>query len=246
MQRIAWLTKTEPMMNNSGSDSVLHVRAIWTVESGGEFFLTAGEFRLLFRPVRKRPHGRQDAAALPGMNLLLQITTHMDGDLQVPDGFGGVFKLAVGQAWPRGSETGLRVEYTKAMIIYQVVVSAPVEHAYAVASSSLEKGAHGALIPSSLSDAYGERRLSRWVGVIPGKAAYELGVLQDGYGAVPRYDELVRTEFPWLRQVQFGDWPANSLNPAAVLSRLEEVLRPLGLQDNDFEQVRQRVWCPGG
>ncbi|MFJ6838669.1 hypothetical protein [Streptomyces sp. NPDC091209] len=124
---------------------------------------------------------------------------------------------------------------------YQVVVSAPVEHAYAAASSRLGKGAHGVLVPPSLSDAHGEKRLSRWVGVIPGKAAYELEAVRDGYGAVLRYDELGWTEFPWLRQAQFGGWPADSLNPAAALSRLEEVLRPLGLPDNDFEHLRRLV-----
>ncbi|MER6539080.1 hypothetical protein ABT215_35905 [Streptomyces sp900105755] len=124
---------------------------------------------------------------------------------------------------------------------HQVVVSAPVEHTYAAASSRLGKGAHGALVPTTLSDAYGEKCLSRWVGLIPGKAAYELDLLRDAYGGVPRYAEHAWTEQPWLRQVQFGSWPANSLNPAAVLSRLDEVLRPMGLPDEDFKHLRQLV-----
>ncbi|MGW4670772.1 WXG100-like domain-containing protein [Streptomyces sp. NPDC004324] len=123
----------------------------------------------------------------------------------------------------------------------QVVVSAPVEHTYAAASSRVGTGAHGPLVPDALSDAYGETRLSRWVGVVGHKAAYQLGVLRDGYGEVPRHDEVTWSELPWLRQVQFGGWPVNSPNPAGALSRIEARLRPLGLSDDDAERLRRLV-----
>ncbi|MFJ8152638.1 hypothetical protein [Streptomyces sp. NPDC094468] len=123
-----------------------------------------------------------------------------------------------------------------------VLVRGPLEHAWATASSQAGTAAHGAaLVPASLADAHGERHTSQWVGIIPVKAAYELGVLRDEYGGVPWYDESAWSEFPWLRQVQFGGWPVNSLNPAGALLRLDERLGLLNLKGDGAERLRRMV-----
>ncbi|MEU9976204.1 hypothetical protein [Streptomyces sp. NPDC051014] len=124
----------------------------------------------------------------------------------------------------------------------QVLGSTPAEHEWTVASTRAGTAAHGApLVPSSLADAYGERHTARWFGLVPVKAAYEIGALRDEYGGVPWYEESAWSEFPWLRQVQFDVWPVDSLNPAGALLRLDEQLGRLNLKGDSAERLRHLV-----
>ncbi|CAG6395288.1 hypothetical protein NMG29_35690 [Streptomyces cocklensis] len=128
---------------------------------------------------------------------------------------------------------------------HQVVVTAPVRHEIAVASSRVGAGAYeGGLVPRSLAGVSGRTLVqpAGWVGVIPEKSAHQLGAITDGFGDVPRYNDVVPwTPYPWLNQRPFGGWPATALNPALALHEFGTRLHGLGLSDTDLEQLRRLV-----
>ncbi|MEV5244686.1 toxin glutamine deamidase domain-containing protein [Streptomyces werraensis] len=124
-----------------------------------------------------------------------------------------------------------------------VLVSAAVQHEIAVASDRIGAWAYGSRhVPAALAGAAGTRIVipEGWLGHIPEKSAYRLGILDDAFGDVPLYRQRTWSPFPWLRGA-FGSWPLNSLNTAAALRRFEEQLTPLGLTTQDREQLRRLV-----
>ncbi|MEU6341906.1 toxin glutamine deamidase domain-containing protein [Streptomyces sp. NPDC046977] len=126
----------------------------------------------------------------------------------------------------------------------QVLVTAPVNHEIAAASDRIGAWAHGrSHLPASLVGASGRRLVvpNGWLGHLPEKSAYRLGVLKDGFGDVPLYTKRTWSPFPWLRDHPFGSWPVNSLHTAAALRGFEDRLKPLGLSAQDREQLRRLV-----
>ncbi|MFI8006968.1 hypothetical protein [Streptomyces sp. NPDC086010] len=126
----------------------------------------------------------------------------------------------------------------------QVVVTASVAHEVAAVSSRIGERATGSRsVPASLAGAAGRRiELDRgWVGHVPEKSAYRLGLLKDGFGDVPLYTRRSWSPLPWLRDHPFGSWAVNSLDTSAALRQFEEELRPLGLSSADRDQLRRLV-----
>ncbi|WP_329042842.1 hypothetical protein OHT61_31340 [Streptomyces sp. NBC_00178] len=126
----------------------------------------------------------------------------------------------------------------------QVVVTASVAHEVAAVSSRIGERATGSRsVPASLAGAAGRRiELDRgWVGHVPEKSAYRLGLLKDGFGDVPLYTGRSWSPLPWLRDHPFGSWAVNSLDTSAALRQFEEELRPLGLSSADRDQLRRLV-----
>ncbi|WUH90753.1 hypothetical protein OG900_12040 [Streptomyces sp. NBC_00433] len=126
----------------------------------------------------------------------------------------------------------------------QVLVTAPVRHEVAVASERAGAWAHGwSHAPRWMAAASGRTVLlpDGWVGHVPEKSAHRLGLLADSFGEVPLYDGRTWSPLPWLREQPFGSWPVNSLNTADALREFEERLRPLGLSQEDREQLHRLV-----
>lgn len=67
------------------------------------------------------------------------------------------------------------------------------------------------------------------------------GMAPNPYGPMPRYDSIKWEPPEWLRQVPFGSWPVNSLNPAQVLTNFEHQARRQHLSDQDIEHLRWLV-----
>ncbi|MFE7751312.1 hypothetical protein [Streptomyces sp. NPDC057428] len=126
----------------------------------------------------------------------------------------------------------------------QVVVTASVAHEVAAVSSKVGERATGSRrVPASLAGAAGRRiELDQgWMGHVPEKSAYRLGLLKDGFGDVPLYTRRSWSPLPWLRDNPFGTWAVNSLDTSAALRQFEEELRPFGLSAADRDQLRRLV-----
>ncbi|WP_438306686.1 toxin glutamine deamidase domain-containing protein (plasmid) [Streptomyces sp. HUAS TT11] len=126
----------------------------------------------------------------------------------------------------------------------RVLASAAVLHEIAAASERIGAWAHGnSHLPTSLVGASGRRLVvpGGWVGHLPEKSAYRLGVLKDDFGDVPLYNKRSWSPLPLLRGQAFGSWPVNSLDTAAAVRRFEAALKPLGLSTQDLEQLRRLV-----
>ncbi|MFH8535021.1 hypothetical protein ACH4GE_42420, partial [Streptomyces tendae] len=126
----------------------------------------------------------------------------------------------------------------------QVLVVGDVEHEIAAASSELGlPAAKRDWIPGRLADAAGRRVVNPdgWVGHIPEKYAYRLGLLTDGFGDVPLYKGKLWSPQPWLLDHPFGSWPANGLNTAPVLADFDGRLRRYGLSEAARDTVMRLV-----
>ncbi|MFF9458360.1 hypothetical protein [Streptomyces flaveolus] len=135
-------------------------------------------------------------------------------------------------------------EVTRSDSNRQVLVTGDVLHEVAAASTTVGRRAGGwRHTPRSLASAAGRRVLvpGGWVGHIPEKSAYRLGLLTDRWGDVPRYTRRTWSPLPWLSEHPFGGFPVNSLDSAAVLRDFGRRLRPLGLTERDRDSVHRLV-----
>ncbi|WFB88509.1 MULTISPECIES: hypothetical protein [Streptomyces] len=126
----------------------------------------------------------------------------------------------------------------------QVLVTGDVLHEVAAASTTVGRRAGGwRHTPRSLASAAGRRVLvpGGWVGHMPEKSAYRLGLLTDRWGDVPLYTRRTWSPQPWLADNPFGGFPVNSLDTSPVLRDLDRRLRPLGLSDTDRDMVHRLV-----
>ncbi|MGI5404617.1 hypothetical protein ACQEVG_35200 [Streptomyces sp. CA-135486] len=128
---------------------------------------------------------------------------------------------------------------------HQVLVSGNADHEVAAASTALGtmSAANSPLVPRSLGGAAGRRVLvpGGWIGHLPEKSAVELGLIQDGFGPVPRYANHLWTPQGWLPTGRFGSYPVNALNTAAVLADFDRQLSRLFARESDRDTVRRLV-----
>ncbi|WP_262061194.1 lonely Cys domain-containing protein [Streptomyces sp. STR69] len=126
----------------------------------------------------------------------------------------------------------------------QVLVNGDVDHEIAVASSVIGERATGwRRIPRRLAGVAGRRVLvgDGWVGHVPEKSAYRLGLLTDRWGDVPLYTARSWSPQPWLLDNPFGSWPVNSLNTSAVLADFDRKVHSLGLSKRDQDTINRLV-----
>ncbi|MEU3795541.1 hypothetical protein AB0F07_38100 [Streptomyces fructofermentans] len=121
---------------------------------------------------------------------------------------------------------------------YQVVVAVPVNLTVAAVSSVLGVGPRVVSWPEPGS-AMAVHRDTMTLS-LPASARLE-GMERTPFGPMPRYDTVHWSPPPWLRQVPFGGWPVNALNPAQSLAAFERQVRRLGLADHDVEHLRWLV-----
>ncbi|MEU2284325.1 hypothetical protein ABZ614_20690 [Streptomyces sp. NPDC013178] len=167
---------------------------------------------------------------------------------QAGRGLTGTYPLLVGyfaeRALDKARSLQAAAEITRSDSGPHVMVAAPVLYEVAAASSRLGRGAVGKpWVPAALANAAGRRLLvpDGWVGHLPEKTAYRLGVKNDGHGDVPLYTERAWSPLPGLLENPFGVWPITALDTAAVVAEFEEKLRPLGLTQSDLSVVRRLV-----
>lgn len=126
----------------------------------------------------------------------------------------------------------------------QVQIKGDVEHEIAATSTRVGERATGmSRIPHWLAGAAGRRVLvnNGWVGHVPEKSAYRMGLLRDRWGDVPLYTRRTWSPQPWLLDNPFGSFPLTALNTATVLNDFDRQLRPLGLSDNDRDTVHRLI-----
>ncbi|MDT0402098.1 lonely Cys domain-containing protein [Streptomyces edwardsiae] len=132
---------------------------------------------------------------------------------------------------------------------HQVLVAGDVQHWFALLSSRLGTGRIGtaaagsALVPSTFAGAAGTELTSPGglLGHLPEKSAHRMGLIDDGFGAVPRYTGQPWTPQPWMRGAAFGSYAVNALDPTDVLLAFDRRIGKLGLDDQSRERVRQLV-----
>ncbi|WP_405804152.1 hypothetical protein OG729_03290 [Streptomyces sp. NBC_00210] len=128
---------------------------------------------------------------------------------------------------------------------HQVLVSGNADHEVAAASTALGtmSATNSPLVPRALGGAAGRKVLvpGGWIGHLPEKSALELGLIQDGFGPVPRYANHIWTPQGWLPTGRFGSYPVNALNTAAVLADFDRQLSRLFARDSDRDTVRRLV-----
>ncbi|MEW1828224.1 hypothetical protein [Streptomyces sp. NPDC088196] len=124
----------------------------------------------------------------------------------------------------------------------QVLVTADVDHEIAATSTLVGERATGVRrLPRWLAGAAGRRVLVNdgWVGHVPEKSAYRMGLLRDRWGDVPLYTRRRWSPQPWLLDHPFGSFPLTALDTAAVLDDFDRQLRPLGLTSSDRDTVHR-------
>ncbi|MEV0736762.1 hypothetical protein AB0I51_12510 [Streptomyces sp. NPDC050549] len=124
----------------------------------------------------------------------------------------------------------------------QVLVTADVDHEIAATSTLVGERATGIRrLPRWLAGASGRRVLVNdgWVGHVPEKSAYRMGLLRDRWGDVPLYTRRRWSPQPWLLEHPFGSFPLTALDTAAVLNDFDRQLRPLGLTAGDRDTVHR-------
>ncbi|MFJ9244869.1 hypothetical protein [Streptomyces sp. NPDC101776] len=124
----------------------------------------------------------------------------------------------------------------------QVLVTADVDHEIAATSTLVGERATGVRrLPRWLAGAAGRRVLVNdgWVGHVPEKSAYRMGLLRDRWGDVPLYTRRRWSPQPWLLDNPFGSFPLTALDTATVLSDFDRQLRPLGLTGSDRDTVHR-------
>ncbi|WP_405854208.1 hypothetical protein OG407_01550 [Streptomyces sp. NBC_01515] len=124
----------------------------------------------------------------------------------------------------------------------QVLVTADVDHEIAATSTLVGERATGVRrLPRWLAGASGRRVLVNdgWVGHVPEKSAYRMGLLRDRWGDVPLYTRRRWSPQPWLLDHPFGSFPLTALDTAAVLNDFDRQLRPLGLTSSDRDTVHR-------
>ncbi|MGQ4430757.1 WXG100-like domain-containing protein [Streptomyces sp. SAS_260] len=124
----------------------------------------------------------------------------------------------------------------------QVLVTADVDHEIAATSTLVGQRATGIRrLPRWLAGASGRRVLVNdgWVGHVPEKSAYRMGLLQDRWGDVPLYTRRRWSPQPWLLDNPFGSFPLTALDTATVLNDFDRQLRPLGLTSSDRDTVHR-------
>ncbi|WP_299531703.1 hypothetical protein [uncultured Streptomyces sp.] len=127
---------------------------------------------------------------------------------------------------------------------HQVLVAGTAEHWFALASSWVGASAVGmSFVPKSLAGAAGSRTTvpGGWQAHVPEKSAYEVGLIEDGLGDVPRYTQRSWSPQPWLNGHGFGTYPVDSLDASAALAAFDQEVAKLGLGDDDRERVRALV-----
>ncbi|GGZ00884.1 hypothetical protein [Streptomyces poonensis] len=132
---------------------------------------------------------------------------------------------------------------------HQVLVTGTTEHWLALASSRLGSDAPGhAYIPRQLAGVAGAMTAvpGGWQAHVPEKSAYELGIVEDGLGDVPRYTARSWQPQPWLRGHEFGTYPVNALDATRALAAFDRQVATLGLADEDRERVRALVTSRAG
>ncbi|MFJ6892396.1 hypothetical protein [Streptomyces hokutonensis] len=124
----------------------------------------------------------------------------------------------------------------------QVLVTADVDHEIAATSTLVGERATGVRrLPRWLAGASGRRVLVNdgWVGHVPEKSAYRMGLLRDRWGDVPLYTRRRWSPQPWLLDHPFGSFPLTALDTATVLNDFDRQLRPLGLTGSDRDTVHR-------
>ncbi|MGW3108752.1 hypothetical protein [Streptomyces sp. NPDC001100] len=124
----------------------------------------------------------------------------------------------------------------------QVLVTADVDHEIAATSTLVGQRATGIRrLPRWLAGASGRRVLVNdgWVGHVPEKSAYRMGLLRDRWGDVPLYTRRRWSPQPWLLDNPFGSFPLTALDTATVLNDFDRQLRPLGLTGSDRDTVHR-------
>ncbi|WP_427917245.1 hypothetical protein [Streptomyces sp. cg40] len=124
----------------------------------------------------------------------------------------------------------------------QVLVTADVDHEIAATSTLVGQRATGVRrLPRWLAGASGRRVLVNdgWVGHVPEKSAYRMGLLRDRWGDVPLYTRRRWSPQPWLLDNPFGSFPLTALDTASVLGDFDRQLRPLGLTGSDRDTVHR-------
>ncbi|MFE2423271.1 hypothetical protein [Streptomyces hokutonensis] len=124
----------------------------------------------------------------------------------------------------------------------QVLVTADVDHEIAATSTLVGQRATGVRrLPRWLAGASGRRVLVNdgWVGHVPEKSAYRMGLLRDRWGDVPLYTRRRWSPQPWLLDHPFGSFPLTALDTATVLNDFDRQLRPLGLTSSDRDTVHR-------
>ncbi|SEF02853.1 hypothetical protein SAMN05216489_09742 [Streptomyces sp. 3213] len=124
----------------------------------------------------------------------------------------------------------------------QVLVTADVDHEIAATSTLVGERATGVRrLPRWLAGASGRRVLVNdgWVGHVPEKSAYRMGLLRDRWGDVPLYTRRRWSPQPWLLDHPFGSFPLTALDTATVLNDFDRQLRPLGLTSSDRDTVHR-------
>ncbi|MBK3568840.1 hypothetical protein JHN47_34610, partial [Streptomyces sp. MBT62] len=124
----------------------------------------------------------------------------------------------------------------------QVLVTADVDHEIAATSTLVGERATGVRrLPRWLAGASGRRVLVNdgWVGHVPEKSAYRMGLLRDRWGDIPLYTRRRWSPQPWLLDNPFGSFPLTALDTAAVLNDFDRQLRPLGLTGSDRDTVHR-------
>ncbi|WP_026179042.1 hypothetical protein [Streptomyces hokutonensis] len=124
----------------------------------------------------------------------------------------------------------------------QVLVTADVDHEIAATSTLVGQRATGIRrLPRWLAGASGRRVLINdgWVGHLPEKSAYRMGLLRDRWGDVPLYTRRRWSPQPWLLDNPFGSFPLTALDTATVLDDFDRQLRPLGLTGSDRDTVHR-------
>ncbi|MGW5636785.1 lonely Cys domain-containing protein, partial [Streptomyces sp. NPDC003832] len=132
---------------------------------------------------------------------------------------------------------------------HQVLVAGDVQHWFALLSSRLGMGTIGTaaasttLVPRSLAGAAGTELTSPGglLGHLPEKSAHRMGLLDDGFGDVPRYTRQSWAPQPWLRGAAFGTFAVNALDPTEVLLAFDRRIGELGLDDESRQRIRQLV-----
>ncbi|WP_406398019.1 hypothetical protein OH805_03650 [Streptomyces sp. NBC_00879] len=151
------------------------------------------------------------------------------------------YSRAIGQSLTLSASS----EFSRSDASRKVLVSGNADHEVAAASTALGtmSAAQSLLVPRSLGGAAGRRVLvpGGWIGHLPEKSAVELGLIQDGFGPVPRYANHVRTPQGWLPTGHFGGYPVNALNTAAVLAEFDRQLGKLFTRESDRDTVRRLV-----
>ncbi|MER7186311.1 hypothetical protein ABT404_43795, partial [Streptomyces hyaluromycini] len=146
--------------------------------------------------------------------------------------------------WRTVTRTAI-AEMTRRDANRHVLVVGDVAHEIAAASSVVgESATRRRLLEGRLAGVAGRRvTVERgWMGHIPERSAYRLGLLKDSYGDVPRYDQgRSWSPQPWLLDHPFGSFPVNSLDATAVLSDFDGKLRPLGLSATDRDTIHRLV-----